>query len=295
MRDRDLSMFRDLLNERKGELLGEASRTANGMGEGREQFPDPSDRASLEGNRNLTLRIRDRETGREWIPSYSGAPVLDRDGTMIAAVVTFEDVSARKHNEQLRELLLESGGAARSEAERTNRMKDDFLALLSHELRTPLSTILGWIQLLQSPRRTDAYVDQGLEISGTHWFGDDVQFDYAVHAVGGLRASPDDLDLDFIQSRSVYYVDNNSEPAVGGRLALTVDISEDVLVTVGGSLLAGRPDPDRERTYAIVGADLYLRLGDFDLHAEYLIRRQEFPLGEDPDSTFRYGPEADGA
>ena len=61
MRERDLSMFRDLLNERKEELLGEASRTANGMGEGREQFPDPSDRASLEGNRNLTLRIRDRE------------------------------------------------------------------------------------------------------------------------------------------------------------------------------------------------------------------------------------------
>jgi DnaK suppressor protein len=54
-------MFRDLLNERKEELMSEASRTANGMGEGREQFPDPSDRASLEGNRNLTLRIRDRE------------------------------------------------------------------------------------------------------------------------------------------------------------------------------------------------------------------------------------------
>lgn len=138
------------------------------------------------------------------------------------------------------------------------------------------------------------YVDQGIEISGTHWFGDDVQFDYAVHAVGGLRASPDDMDLDFIQSRSVYYVDNNSEPAVGGRLALTVDISEDVLLTVGGSLMAGRPDPERERTYAIVGADLYLRLGDFDLHAEYMMRRQEFPLGDDPDSVFRYGPNADG-
>ena len=31
------------------------------MGEGRELFPDPTDRASLEDNRNLTLRIRDRE------------------------------------------------------------------------------------------------------------------------------------------------------------------------------------------------------------------------------------------
>jgi hypothetical protein len=138
------------------------------------------------------------------------------------------------------------------------------------------------------------YVDQGIEISGTHWFGDDVQFDYAVHAVGGLRQSEADLDLNFMQSRSVYYVDNNSEPAVGGRLALTVDISEDVLFTIGGSMMAGRSDPARELTYAIVGADLYLRLGEFDLHAEYLLRRQEFALGDDPDSKFRYGPNKNG-
>jgi hypothetical protein len=138
------------------------------------------------------------------------------------------------------------------------------------------------------------YVDQGIEISGTHWFGDDVQFDYAVHAVGGLRASQADLDLDFVQSRSVYYVDNNSEPAVGGRLALTVDLNENILLTVGGSIMAGRPDPDRERSYVVLGADMYLRLWEFDLHAEYLVRRQEMPLGSDPDTTFRYGPNENG-
>ncbi|HKP59969.1 MAG TPA: hypothetical protein VJV78_24765 [Polyangiales bacterium] len=138
------------------------------------------------------------------------------------------------------------------------------------------------------------YVDQGLEISGTHWFGDDVQFDYAVHVVGGLRSQNDAMDLDFMLSRSVYYVDNNSEPAFGGRLALTIDISEDVLLTVGGSLMAGRPDPARELSYAIAGTDIYLRLWEFDLHAEYMIRRQQMPLGDDPDSKFKYGPNADG-
>ena len=61
MRQRDLNGFRKLLNERRHELVIEASRTVDGMGENREQFPDPTDRASLEGNRNLTLRIRDRE------------------------------------------------------------------------------------------------------------------------------------------------------------------------------------------------------------------------------------------
>lgn len=61
MRKRELETFRKLLHERRQELMTEASRTVDGMGETREQFPDPTDRASLEGNRNLMLRIRDRE------------------------------------------------------------------------------------------------------------------------------------------------------------------------------------------------------------------------------------------
>jgi DnaK suppressor protein len=61
MRQRELNTFRKLLHERRVELLGEALRTVDGMGEMPDQFPDPTDRASLEGNRNLLLRIRDRE------------------------------------------------------------------------------------------------------------------------------------------------------------------------------------------------------------------------------------------
>ena len=61
MKQRDLTMFRKLLNERRQELLVEANRTVGGMNEGPEQFPDPSDRASQEGDRSLELRIRDRE------------------------------------------------------------------------------------------------------------------------------------------------------------------------------------------------------------------------------------------
>ena len=117
------------------------------------------------------------------------------------------------------------------------------------------------------------YVDQGAEINGTHWFGEVVQLDYAAYVVGGLRADQDDADLDWIQSRSTYYVDNNSEPAVGGRIAMTLDVSDAVMFTLGGSGMAGHADPKREQEYAIVGVDLYARLDVIDLRAEYLIRR----------------------
>ena len=79
MKKRDLASFRKLLEERRQELMSEALRTADGMGEHREQFPDPTDRASLEGNRNLMLRIRDRE--RKLISKIDEALGRIADGT----------------------------------------------------------------------------------------------------------------------------------------------------------------------------------------------------------------------
>jgi DnaK suppressor protein len=58
---RQLKAFEKLLHERRQELLHEAVRTLGGMTDSKETFPDPTDRASLESDRNATLRIRDRE------------------------------------------------------------------------------------------------------------------------------------------------------------------------------------------------------------------------------------------
>lgn len=61
MNQEELTWFKELLNQRRAELLGEAERTMIGMVDGKENFPEPVDRAALEADRNATLRIRDRE------------------------------------------------------------------------------------------------------------------------------------------------------------------------------------------------------------------------------------------
>jgi len=56
----DVRFFRQLLTQQMQQLFLESGRTVEGM-ETVENFPDPTDRASLETNRNFVLRIRDRE------------------------------------------------------------------------------------------------------------------------------------------------------------------------------------------------------------------------------------------
>jgi len=74
----DADFFRRLLNERKQELLNEAGKTVDGMN-GDANFPDPTDRAALESDRNFTLRIRDRE--RKLIVKIDEALRRLEDGT----------------------------------------------------------------------------------------------------------------------------------------------------------------------------------------------------------------------
>ena len=61
MKKKDKENFKKHLTERLEDLLNQAGDTVSGMTETKENFPDPSDRAALEADRNFMLRIRDRE------------------------------------------------------------------------------------------------------------------------------------------------------------------------------------------------------------------------------------------
>jgi DnaK suppressor protein len=74
-----LEYFRELLNERLKTLLEEAEKTVSGMTNDKDTFPDPTDRANLETDRNFLLRIRDRE--RKLILKIKDALARIDDGT----------------------------------------------------------------------------------------------------------------------------------------------------------------------------------------------------------------------
>ncbi len=77
-----------------------------------------------------------RTDGKRVTELVNAAPLRDADGNIKAAIVVFQDITAIKDADQI---------------------KDDFLSLVSHELRTPLTTIQGDAHLLlQSQAQLDS-------------------------------------------------------------------------------------------------------------------------------------------
>jgi DnaK suppressor protein len=86
--------FEKLLTQRLDELLSEANRTVSGMTDQGDNFPDPTDRAALESDRNFMLRIRDRE--RRLIGKIKEALERLEDGTFGICESCGEEISVER-------------------------------------------------------------------------------------------------------------------------------------------------------------------------------------------------------
>jgi hypothetical protein len=139
------------------------------------------------------------------------------------------------------------------------------------------------------------WVDNGIEVNGTHFFGKHLQTDYSVYAISGPRAGADPIDFDFKMSRSgeAYYVDNNSRPVLGGQVVASI-ITDNTTWSAGASMMRGTYDPEHRLPFSIYGAHFIARIGDVFLRAEVLTRRHKMSLGENPMERFRYAPGAMG-
>ena len=75
--------------------------------------------------------------------------LLEMIGSVGSQIGQFQE---RKRAEEKLAHLLVRERSARADAEKANRLKDEFLATLSHELRTPLNAVIGWSRMLKSGR-----------------------------------------------------------------------------------------------------------------------------------------------
>ena len=88
-------------------------------------------REALEGQTNRGSAQYSRSNGSTVQVEYTCVPMLDGDGAIVGAVVTFRDITERLA---------------------VQRMKDEFISVVSHELRTPLTSIRGALGLIHGGR-----------------------------------------------------------------------------------------------------------------------------------------------
>ena len=96
LKKEDLEYFEGILQKQLDELVRGAGKTVGDMTEveGKTSFPDPTDRTSMESDRNFELRIRDRE--RKLINKIRKALEKVEDGTFGFCEVCGEPIDFKR-------------------------------------------------------------------------------------------------------------------------------------------------------------------------------------------------------
>lgn len=129
----------------------------------REQLPRETQAAADSTGEGEAIEVQlCRANGEELWLELSITPRTYDGETVIDGLI--EDISQRKQVEEERAQLLVREQEARAEAEKVNRMKDEFLATLSHELRTPLNSMLGWVHMLRGGHLRPEKATHALEV-----------------------------------------------------------------------------------------------------------------------------------
>ena len=120
---------------------------------------------ALEAPAEFAAVVRGRRADGQWRWLEAQAtPRFSPRGRFTGLSGSLRDITEDRELSQAHDHLLAGERAARTAAEATTRLKDEFLATLSHELRTPLTTVLGWTELLLQRIGPDDPCHRGLAV-----------------------------------------------------------------------------------------------------------------------------------
>jgi PAS domain S-box-containing protein len=161
----------------------------------------------LKGENDLTAIYRMRQKSGEYIWLETMAQVVaDGNGKPSQLLTVSRDITKRKiaederaaAQEEIAQLFMSEqtahgeAKAARQEAERANRAKDEFLQLISHEFRTPLTTIKMLTRIMQQGGESPVEKQEYLETIAAEC---DRQIDMILNLLDVARIEEGSIDL----------------------------------------------------------------------------------------------------